>query len=109
GKLLLNEREVYQGPVYSEGKRHWFYAGLVDGNYGQMNHPQSSEIPFLVDFDLLKMHPLEMDAGMGMPSMFFKDGAEPNLDQYLATTLAYGHIGLLDYRGLANELKTYYM
>jgi len=54
------------------------------------------------------MHPLEMDAGMGSPGMFFR-GAPRDIDQFLATTIAYGHIGFLGEWGLAGDLKAYYM
>ena len=33
GMLLMNERKAYNGPVFSEGGNHWWYAGLADGNY----------------------------------------------------------------------------
>jgi len=107
-RLLHNEKSAHQGPVYSEGTNHWWYAGLTDGNYGQLNSPGPSQVPLLVDFDLLKMHPLEMDAGMGAPDMFFRDQPH-NLDQYIATTLAYGHIGFLEWESLEGALKIYYM
>ena len=108
GRLLYHEKAAHQGPVYSEGTNHWWYAGLTDGNYAQLNHPAPPTVPLLVDFDLLKMHPLEMDAGMGAPDMFFR-GAPWNLDQFIASTLAYGHIGFLEWSDLAGTLKVYYM
>ena len=36
GLLLMNESKTY-GPVYSEGGNHWWYAGLLDGNYANGN------------------------------------------------------------------------
>ena len=59
-------------------------------------------------FDLLKMHPLQMDAGMGDPGMFFR-GAPHNLEQYIATTLAYGHIGFASWGSHSGLMKIYYM
>jgi hypothetical protein len=85
GLLLINETRAYHGPVYSEGNYHWWYAGLVDGNYGNAN-PKLDKTAVFPDFQLLKIHPLEMDAGN-----VYKNGAE-----YLAYTLAYGHIGILN-------------
>lgn len=74
--LLMNERKCYNGPVYSEGGTHWWYAGLVDGNYG---NDRVLDLPVFPDFNLLRIHPLEMDIGyMG------------SSNQYLAYTLAYG-------------------
>jgi hypothetical protein len=108
GRLLYNEKIAHHGPVYSEGRNHWIYAGLTDGNYAQLASDSPPDEPLLPDFDLLKIHPLEMDAGMGDPGMFFK-GKPYNLDQYIATTLAYGHIGFLDWPTLEGKLKIYYM
>ena len=81
GLILMNERNAYNGPVYSEGGNHWWYAGLTDGNYA---NDQLLELPVFPDFSLLKIHPLEMDAantGTGY--------------QYLAYALAYGNQGIL--------------
>ncbi|MCP4643020.1 MAG: hypothetical protein GY851_21420 [bacterium] len=86
GRLLLNEKQAYKGPVYSEGANHWWYAGLTDGNYGNAA-PKVDQQPLFPDFQLLKIHPLQMDVGMAS----------------IAHTLAYGHIGML------NDMKTYYM
>ena len=86
GLLLLNETKSYHGPVYSEGNYHWWYAGLVDGNYGN-SHPSLDKLPVVFpDFQLLKINPLEMDAGNVLAR-----GAK-----YLAYTLTYGHIGKFD-------------
>ncbi|MCF6357986.1 MAG: hypothetical protein L3J54_09300, partial [Draconibacterium sp.] len=85
GLLLMNEKRAYHGPVYSEGNYHWWYAGLVDGNYGNAR-PKLDKTAVFPDFQLLKIHPLEMDGGN-----VYKEGAE-----YLAYTLAYGHIGILN-------------
>lgn len=108
GRLLYNEKLAHRGPVYSEGNNHWWYAGLTDGNYAQIISPNPPREPLLVDFDLLKMHPLQMDAGMGSPGMFFR-GAPANVDQFIATTLAYGHLGFLGEWGMPGDLKCYYM
>lgn len=86
GRLLLNEKKAYKGPVYSEGANHWWYAGLTDGNYGN-TAPRVDKRPMFVDFQLLKIHPLQMDAGVSS----------------IALTLAYGHIGML------KNMKHYYM
>lgn len=108
GRLLYNEKFAHKGPVYSEGNNHWWYAGLTDGNYAQIISVAPPKEPLFVDFDLLKMHPLEMDAGMGAPGMFFKS-LPHHLDQFIATTLAYGHIGYFDWEDDSGMLKIYYM
>ena len=81
GMLLMNERNAYNGPVYSEGGNHWWYAGLTDGNYA---NERLLELPIFPDFSLLKIHPLEMDAGNTGTGY-----------QYLSYSLAYGNLGIL--------------
>jgi hypothetical protein len=108
GRILCNEKVAYQGPVYSEGRNHWIYAGLVDGNYAQVAADSPSAEPLLVDFDLLKMHPLEMDAGMGDPGMYFKK-QPADLDHFIGATLAYGHIGFCDWQNMEGKLRIYNM
>ncbi|NQT52939.1 hypothetical protein HQ576_12850, partial [bacterium] len=121
-QTLWNESPSYHnGPVFSEGSYQWLYAGISDGNYGQMNGagPPRWRRPPLVDFDLLKMHPLMTDFGMGAPNMFFdrhdtrwrKGGRTSKyLDRFITSTLAFGHIGYLalDW-GFEGALKCYYM
>ena len=92
GLLLMNESKTY-GPVYSEGGNHWWYAGLLDGNYANGN---LDKLPVFPDFQLLQVHPKEMDAG--------NTGDESS---YLAYTLAYGNIGKLS-EGL-DAVKRYAM
>ena len=119
GKLLLNEREVY-GAVYSEGSVHWLYAGLADGSDAQIRSPHPHREPFLVDFDLLKIHPLEMDAGMSWISRYVESpedeaelgGPEAAQDRFTAATIAFGHQGAFTrrrFRGYDTDIKTYYM
>ncbi|MBN1348657.1 hypothetical protein JXJ21_04545 [candidate division KSB1 bacterium] len=117
--LLANEKKAYAGPVFSEGLYHWFYAGLTDGNYGQIRDSEPHDVAPLVDFDLLRIHPLEVDIGMGGPFMFYRNGVSPGemnsrsekFDRFLAATIAYGHNGyLLDENwGIPAQLKSYYM
>ena len=85
GLLLLNEKKSYHGPVYSEGNYQCFYAGLTDGNYANFALGLN-KIPVFPDFQLLKIHPLEMDAGN-----VYAEKAE-----YIAYTLAYGNIGIIN-------------
>ena len=54
----------------SEGNYHSFYMGLTDGNYGQDQSYRPAENPWLVDFDLRKMHDLGCNFGMGSLDMF---------------------------------------
>lgn len=90
GALMMNERNAYKGPVFSEGTSHWFYAGLNDGNYAQMGLPQPSTQPLLLDFDLRKIHPLQANVAM-LPGWEWDKGYY----HMMATQIAYGHIGFL--------------
>lgn len=94
GLLLYEQREAYHGPVYSEGGCHWFYAGLLDGNYAQIFEPRPDLLEWFPDFNLRKIHPLSIDAGMGEPAMFFR-GVPRKDEQFIATTLVYGNISIL--------------
>jgi hypothetical protein len=119
GEIMLLQKGTWHGPVYSEGNHHAFYCGLTDGNYGQDQayHPASS--PWLVDFDLRKLHDLCCNFGMGSPDMFYAGKEPPHttpeqkdawLDRFLAATVAFGHPGFLVYEGgLPSALRSYYM
>lgn len=105
GALMMNERKAYGGPVFSEGSHHWFYAGLNDGNYGQMGLPEPEKQPLLVDFDLRRIHPLQADVAM-IPSWIWGDGHY----HMMATQIAYGHIGFLaPADDIAAVARSYYL
>jgi len=114
GEIMLLQKKGWNGPVYSEGPNHFFYSGLTDGNYAQDQGYRFVENPWLVDFDLRKMHDLECNFGMGNLSMFSpavdpkdrafylpnleeksEQGKEKLVDRFLAATLAFGHPGFL--------------
>ncbi|MCM8818985.1 MAG: hypothetical protein NC915_05885 [Candidatus Omnitrophica bacterium] len=114
GEVLLNEKIFHKGPVFSEGGSHWFYSGLSDGNYAQTQDPGQ---PVLVDFNLLKIKPLENNAGYDLV-FSGKSGISPE-QQYIvrAYTIAYGNIGVIYevYRtpweqvNIPDALKTYFL
>ena len=118
GEIMLHQKRTWNGPVYSEGNNHWYYCGLTDGNYGQDQRAHLAKSPWLVDFDLRKLHPLCCNFGMGSLSMFFGRheglGSTPaererRLDQFLAATLAFGHTGFLVLEGgMANAVRSYF-
>ncbi len=118
GEIMLHQKATWNGPVYSEGNNHWYYCGLTDGNYGQDQVGQLATSPWLVDFDLRKLHPLCCNFGMGSPSMFFgnesltagtRDEQQQKLDRFLAATLAFGHTGFLVLEGgMTNAVQSYY-
>ncbi len=118
GEIMLHQKATWNGPVYSEGNNHWYYCGLTDGNYGQDQLGQVATSPWLVDFDLLKLHPLCCNFGMGSPGMFYGnnqrlgstvDQREERLDRFLAATLAFGHTGFLVFDGgFENAVQSYF-
>lgn len=114
GEIMLHQKKAWNGPVYSEGQHHWMYCGLTDGNYGQDQPYRPAINPWLVDFDLRKMHDLCCNFGMGAPDMFYAGGERPDgdawVDRFLAATVAFGHPGFLTYDGgTQNALRSYYM
>jgi hypothetical protein len=119
GEIMLLQRQAWKGPVYSEGAHHFFYCGLADGNYGQDQRYRLDINPWLVDFDLRKLHDLSCNFGMGNPGMFYgkedfkamsRTESDRWLDRFLAGTLAFGHPGFLVYEGgTENALRSYYM
>ena len=119
GEVLLLQKEAWNGPVSSEGGHHYVYSGLTDGNYAQdQSYFIPQKLPWLVDFDLLKMHPLENNFGMGSIWMFFGKSNLPEsekefdaaIDRFLAATVAFGHSGFLVMsRGYKYSLRSYYM
>ncbi len=116
GEIMLHQKKTWNGPVYSEGNNHWYYCGLTDGNYGQDQAARLPNNPWLVDFDLRKMHPLCCNFGMGNPGMFYgREGLgsaeqrEARLDRFLAATLAFGHTGFLVLDGgMASGVRSYF-
>ncbi len=118
GEIMLHQKKTWNGPVYSEGNNHWYYCGLTDGNYGQDQVARLNENPWLVDFDLRKLHPLCCNFGMGNPGMFFghkerlgdtPEERDARLDRFLAATLAFGHTGfLIREGGISNTVRSYF-
>ncbi len=120
GELLLHDQGVYDNHCWSEGNHQWLYAGLCTGNYGlAYSNLRLWEYPYLPHFDLLKMHPLSVDIGVPWTSQFFtgKEGWQKpenivaSIDQFLAATIAYGHIGWLveETHGMRQTCRSYYM
>jgi len=118
GEIMLIQKRNWHGPVYSEGGHHWLYSGLTDGNYAQDQGWNWEKKPWLVDFDLRRIHDLEADFGMGNLDMFrhgedvpqnAPDNADTILDRFTAATLAFGHTGFWGYTDRTHMMRNYYM
>ena len=112
GEIMLVQKRCWGGPVYSEGGCHWMYCGLTDGNYAQDSNYDLPANPWLVDFDLLRMHPLCCNFGVGAPYMFYGMKNiygplwESYTDPFVACTIAFGHSPFLLHR---NTVYSYFM
>jgi hypothetical protein len=109
-RLWAYERQNYNGPVLGEGCNHWFWSGGLDGVEAQFGigwlYNGGFTAPLAVDFDLLKIHPLQFNHGMGYYSRWWPtesyqtnwSGPVPMvvLDRYRVQEVAYGHAGFLD-------------
>jgi hypothetical protein len=98
--LWAYERSVEAGPVFGEGKDHWFWSGLLDGveaQFGAESTPITNglEAPLFVDFDLTRIHPLQVNYGMGYYDRW-TPGATTitstlELDAYRMQEVIFGH------------------
>ncbi|NUQ00666.1 MAG: hypothetical protein HUU35_12510, partial [Armatimonadetes bacterium] len=110
GDSIAEARKWY-GATISEGIFRWLYAGVCDMDYAQIRTADLAKPPFLPDFDLLKLHPLQHGTMMGYaPSTYLTadeiktlDGSRgtapgtPSFYKYVSGSLAYGHMALLGY------------
>jgi hypothetical protein len=99
-KSLWNyERQTHGGPVFGEGLNHWYWTGLLDGVEAQFGAGNLNSLaehnPLFVDFDLLRIHPLQVNHGMGMYERWATAGediSQTNLmDAYRMQEVIYGH------------------
>lgn len=115
-QVFAYERTTHGGPVFGEGNNHWYWSGLLDGAEAQFGSGWPGNggftVPLAVDFDLLKIHPLQVNHGMGYynrwwPSESFQTnwaGPVPLvvLDRYRMQEVIFGHAGFLDGSVYAN-------
>jgi hypothetical protein len=111
-QLWAFERATYGGPVLGEGCNHWFWSGLLDGVEAQFGDGWQAgagrTAPLMVDFDLLKIHPLQFNHGMGYYERWWSAatwGSQPPmevLDQYRMQEIIFGHAGFLGGSTYAN-------
>ena len=110
-QLWAYERATHTGPVFGEGNNHWYWSGCLDGVEAQFGSGWPGNggftAPLAVDFDLLKIHPLQFNHGMGYYSRWWPaesyqsnwgGGLAPMivLDRYRLQEVAFGHAGFLD-------------
>jgi hypothetical protein len=111
GDCILEARRAY-GSTISEGYYRWLYAGLADMDYATLiTTGTAADLPPLVDFDLLKIHPFQHGTMMGHhPDRFLssedqaplyqdtgRDQAPIGFYKYVSASLAYGHMLILGY------------
>ena len=99
-------RETHRGPLFGEGNLHSVWAGRIDGCEAQIGGRGGEIRPVLVDFDLLKVHPLTVNHGMGYYSRWHRSKhgrlTDEEHDKYRAQELAYGHAGFANSGAMAN-------
>jgi len=115
--LFRMQRRLFEGPVLGEGWAHFAWAGLIDGVEAQIE--KGIDRPVIVDFDLLRIHPLMVNHGMGYACRWdHKEYQVPwgpyNTDKYRATEIAFGHAGMINdpaitRQSLASVAREYYM
>jgi hypothetical protein len=103
--LFAYERKTHAGPVFGEGNNHWYWSGMLDGAEAQFGTgwPANSgeTAPLIPQFNLLRVHPLQINHGQGYYERWWKDlpwGYAPPLallDQYRMQEVVYGHAGFL--------------
>ena len=122
GELLRMQQGIWKGPVHSEGLNHPYYAGLTTGDFarddfyfGGRDFPDASDAPpWIVDYDLLRIHPLGCGVAMGSESLFYGTGRfrpadkDAAIDRYVAAILAFGHGARLDGSEVARR-RGYFM
>ncbi|MBE6381372.1 MAG: hypothetical protein E7047_10640, partial [Lentisphaerae bacterium] len=86
GHAALQQKDMYNGPVWSEGCAAYFWAGLLDVDYATSNE-KKTDIP-LVDFKVIKLKKLSNYTGTAWDILYSRD-----VDLQIATQIAYGSIG----------------
>ncbi|MGE4564890.1 MAG: hypothetical protein AB7F32_08465, partial [Victivallaceae bacterium] len=99
--LMQRNREIFGGPVFTEGGCNWIYAGFYDVIYGYLGHGLNyRELDDIVDFSLLKIKPHAIQVGMGDYAMYFRGNPPADEDEalrrFVTATLIYGNAAWLD-------------
>ena len=93
------ERQTHGGPVFGEGGNHWAWSGLLDGVEAQLGAGGTQQTgdpaPLFVDFDIFKIHPLQVNQGMGYYERWLRPSQSiwntDVADAYRMEEVAYGH------------------
>ncbi|NOY79447.1 MAG: hypothetical protein GXP31_00430 [Kiritimatiellaeota bacterium] len=115
-RLFEFMRKTHEGPIFGEGAYHSFWAGRIDGCEAQVDGRGGEIHPPLPDFDLLKVHPLTVNHGMGYYTRWHRlrrgTLTDEEMDKYRAFELIYGHAGFLNtgaFPKLTQVLREYYL
>ncbi len=93
-------RATHSGPVFGEGRNHWFWSGLLDGvqaqtGTGAIAQNAGTHMPTMVDFDLNVIHPLQVNHGMGLYERWTGPGEDIThtdiQDAYRMQEVIFGH------------------
>ena len=104
-QLLQQVKSIYGGPVLSEGGAGAQWAGYADSwEASQTCCSNDYKSPVIVDYQLRKIKPLAVAypsyirrfVPNGNNDANYKGITESNIDQYLTTGIAFGHIGFID-------------
>ena len=96
-------QEIERGPVFGEGHRHFYWTGALDGVEAEMTSGYEGDVrtaPLWVDFDLLRIHPVQHNYGMGYYNRYAPATRashdpmteERTRDIYRAQELAFAHL-----------------
>ena len=104
GELMQKQKDIWEGPVYSEGWGHVVYAGLSDGDIARdddyfaglfTSAPDKPwDQPWIVDYDLKRIHPLNCCIGTIARNFYGRHApADPDeyADRHVCHVLAFGH------------------
>jgi hypothetical protein len=106
-------RKSHEGPVSGEGNNHAYWAGLFDGAEAQVAGGENTTAD--VAFDLCKVHPQNINHGMGYWSRWTTGTAAAGIpgitlpvtvDKYRAQEISFAHAGFLGSEFLSNDYST---
>ncbi len=101
GLVALQQKEMLNGPVWSEGCSAFFWAGLLDIDYAVSNDTKDG-LPLIADFKLRRINKLENFTGADWPIMR-PQNADGN-DTMIAQEILFGNIGHLGQSGEKNMM-----